>query len=200
MAKMPGAPPRQTPGDAGVTRLLVDWTQGDQSALDQLTPLVYSELRRLAAGYLRRERRGHSIQPTALVHEAYLRLVDQRQQDWSSRSHFFGVAAQLMRLILVDHARKRIAKKRSGGGAVTFDEGIAYTAERAGDLVALDDSLKALGDLDPRKAKIIELRFFGGLTIDETAQALELSTATVERETRMAQMWIAREMKGETAS
>jgi RNA polymerase sigma factor (TIGR02999 family) len=183
-----------------ITRLLADWTQGNRAALDQLTPLVYSELRRLAAGYLRRERRGHSVQPTALVHEAYLRLVDQRQQDWSSRSHFYGVAAQLMRHILVDHARKRAAKKRSGGAAVTFDEGIAYTAARAGELVALDDALVGLAGFDERKAKIVELRFFGGLTIDETAQALGMSTATVERETRMAQMWLAREMKGERPS
>lgn len=179
-----------------VTRLLVDWTHGDKSALDHLTPLVYSELRRLAASHLRRERQGHTIQPTALVHEAYLRLVDQKHQDWTSRSHFFGVAAQLMRLILVDHARKRMAKKRSAGAAVTFDEGIAYTGQRAGELVALDDALTALARFDERKAKIIELRFFAGLTIDETAAALELSTATVERETRMAQLWIAREMKG----
>jgi len=186
-------------GDNSVTRLLVEWTQGDKSALDQLTPLVYSELRRLAASQLRRERQGHSMQPTALVHEAYMRLVDQRQQDWTSRAHFFGVASKLMRLILVDHARRRTAKKRSSGPPITFDEGIAYSGEKAADLVALDDALTALSQIDERKAKIVELRFFGGLTIDETAMAVGISTATVERETKMAQLWVARQMRGEQA-
>jgi RNA polymerase sigma-70 factor (ECF subfamily) len=180
-----------------ITSLLIDWSNGDKSALDRLFPIVEHELHRLAHSYMRRDNPDHTLQTTALVNEAYLRLVDQRQQNWSSRSHFYGVAAQLMRHILVDHARKRAAKKRSGGAAVTFDEGIAYTAERAGELVALDDALVGLAAFDERKAKIVELRFFGGLTIDETAQALGMSTATVERETRLAQMWLAREMKGE---
>lgn len=180
-----------------ITRLLGVWAGGQAQALDELTPLVYSELRRLAASYLRRERPGHSIQPTALVHEAYMRLVDQRSQDWTSRSHFYGVAAHLMRLILVDHSRKKARKKRSGGPPITFDEAVAYSEERASDLVALDDALTALAKFDERKAKIIELRFFGGFTIEETSRAMAISTATVERETRIAQMWILREMTGE---
>jgi RNA polymerase sigma-70 factor (ECF subfamily) len=180
-----------------ITRLLGEWSGGQREALEHLTPLVYGELRRLAASYLRRERPGHSIQPTALVHEAYMRLVDQRNQDWTSRSHFYGVAAHLMRLILVDHSRKKATKKRSAGRCITFDEAVAYSEERAADLVALDDALTALAAFDERKAKIIELRFFGGFTIDETARAMAISTATVERETRIAQMWIMREMQGE---
>ncbi|MBI4911592.1 MAG: sigma-70 family RNA polymerase sigma factor [Acidobacteria bacterium] len=183
-------------GEQNVTRLLAKWTQGDPSALDCLTPLVYAELKRLAAGHLKRERPGHSVQPTALVHEAYLRLVDQRNQEWSSRSHFFGVASHLMRLILVDHARKRAAQKRRAAEVVTLDDGLAYTPERAGELVALDDALNALAKFDERKARIVELRYFGGLSIEETAQALSVSTATVERDARMAQLWLAREMKG----
>lgn len=182
------------PGD--VTLLLAEWKNGNQAALDELTPIVYGELRQLAASYMRNERGGHTIQPTALVHEAYLRLVDQRQ-DWGNRSRFFGVAARLMRLILVDHARKRSALKRGCGLQVTFDEGLGHSGGRDADLVALDDALRGLAAFDERKARIIELRYFGGLTIDETAEALGLSAATVERDARMAQLWLAREMKSE---
>ena len=180
-----------------ITRLLVDWSQGDELALEQLTPLVYDELRKLAASYLRGEKPGHTLQPTALAHEAYLRMVDQSQQNWQNRSHFFGVAAHLMRLILVDHARKSRAGKRGGGMTkVQLKEVMAASPERRGDVIALDDALSALAAIDPRKAKIIEMRYFGGMTIEETSHALGISTATVARDTQMAQLWLCREMKG----
>jgi RNA polymerase sigma factor (TIGR02999 family) len=183
-----------------VTRLLANWRGGDASALEQLTPLVYAELRRLASGFLRRERPGHTLQPTALVHEAYMRLVDQGQP-LRNRAHFLAVAAQLMRLILVDHARRKYAEKRGAGANIcSLDEEFVIDEGREPALVALDDALTALAAVDPRKARVIELRYFGGLTTAETAEALELSTATVERETRVAHLWVGRHMKGESAS
>ena len=183
-----------------VTRLLADWRGGDQSALERLTPLVYGELRRLASGYLRRERPGHTLQPTALVHEAYMRLVDQGQP-LRNRAHFLAVAAQLMRLILVDHARRRHAEKRgAGANFCSLDEALVITEDREPTVVALDDALKALAEVDARKARVIELRYFGGLTTAETAEAMELSTATIERETRVAHFWVGRHMKGEAAT
>ena len=179
-----------------ITRLLLDWSQGDALALDQLTPLVYDELRKLAGSYLRGERPGHTLQPTALAHEAYMRMVDQNQRNWQNRSHFFGVAAHLMRLILVDHARKARAGKRGGGAAkVELKDVMAASPERPDDVAALDDALTALAAIDPRKAKIIEMRYFGGMTVEETAHALGISPATVNRDTSMAQLWLCREMK-----
>lgn len=177
-----------------VTRLLAEWAKGNQQALEDLTPLVYRELRQLAASYLRRESPGHTLQPTALVHEAYLRLVDQKNPDWQGRSHFFGVAARLMRQILVDHARRRQAGKRAVS-KVSLDEAVSFQPERSRNLVALDSGLKALEKLDPRKCKAVELRYFGGLSMDEIAQALAVSPVTVRRDLRMAEAWLHHEMR-----
>jgi RNA polymerase sigma-70 factor (ECF subfamily) len=178
-----------------VTLLLAEWAEGNQQALAELTPLVYQELRQLAASYLRRERLGHTLQPTALVHEAYLRLVDQTNPNWQSRSHFFGVAARLMRQILVDHARRRQAGKR-GGRKVSLEETVSFQHERSRDVMALDDGLNALEKIDARKCKAVELRYFGGLSIEEIAKALEVSPVTVRRDLRMAEAWLHLEMQG----
>jgi len=179
-----------------LTQLLLQWANGDQEALDRLMPLVYSELQRLASDYLRRERPEHTLQPTALVHEAYLRLVDQDLPDWRSRAHFFGVAAQMMRQILVDHARAHLASKRGGGApAASIEEALTLSHAHSGDVLALDDALTTLAGVDLRKSKIIELRFFGGLSIEEMAKALNISVATVGRELRMAKAWLHHEMK-----
>jgi RNA polymerase sigma-70 factor (ECF subfamily) len=181
-----------------VTRLLHQWRDGDEAALAELTPLVYAELRRLAGSYLRRERSGHTLQPTALVNEAYMRLAGQKNSDWQSRNHFIGVAANAMRQILVDHARRHLAGKRGGGNVnLSFEDALSVCDERSADLIALDDALKDLAVMDPRKARAIELRHFGGLTIPEIAQSLSISVATVERDLRMAQMWILRHIRGE---
>jgi RNA polymerase sigma-70 factor, ECF subfamily len=177
-----------------VTRLLAEWAKGNQQALEDLTPLVYQELRQLAASYLRKELPGHTLQPTALVHEAYLRLVDQKSPDWEGRSHFFGVAAHLMRQILVDHARRRQAGKRAVR-KVSLQEAVSFQRERSRDLVALDSGLSALEKLDPRKCKAVELRYFAGLSMDEIAQALEISPVTVRRDLRMAEAWLHKEMR-----
>jgi RNA polymerase sigma-70 factor (ECF subfamily) len=180
-----------------ITRLLLEWGEGSQAALEQLTPLVYDELRKLAGAYLNRERPGHTLQPTALVHEAYLRLVEQDRQTWESRTHFFGVAAHLMRLILVDWARKaRAGKRGSGARQVPLEDIAAEMAQRPEELIALDDALTELGALDPRKVQIVEQRYFSGMTVPEVARNLGISTATVERETRFAQLWLCRQMKG----
>jgi RNA polymerase sigma-70 factor (ECF subfamily) len=172
-----------------VTRLLAEWRKGNQQALEELTPLVYRELRQLAASCLRRERHGHTLQPTAVVHEAYLRLVDQKNPTWQNRSHFFGVAARLMRQILVDHARKKQAGKRAGM-RVSLQEAVSLQHERSRDLVALDSGLGELEKIDPRKCKVVELRYFGGLSMDEIAQALDVSPVTVRRDLRMAEAWL----------
>jgi RNA polymerase sigma-70 factor (ECF subfamily) len=177
-----------------VTLLLAEWGKGNQKALDELTPLVYRELRQLAASYLRKERQGHTLQPTALVHEAYVRLVDQSNPTWQSRSHFYGVAARLMRQILVDHARRKQAGKR-GGLKLPLDEAVSFQEERSRDLVALDSGLVALEKIDPRKCKAVELRYFGGLSMDEIAQALEVSAITVRRDLRMAEAWLHQQMQ-----
>jgi RNA polymerase sigma-70 factor (ECF subfamily) len=183
-----------------ITRLLLEWRGGSELALEQLTPLVYAELRKLAGGYLRHERPGHTLQPTALVHEAYLRLVDRDHHNWESRDHFFRVAAHLMRLILVDWARRNHAVKRGGGAQqVTLEEIVEPASRSPEELIALDDALTKLGEVDARKGRIVELRFFGGMTVEEVAQSLGLSSATVERETRVAQLWLYRRMGGETA-
>ena len=176
-----------------VTHLLVQWANGDKQALDDLTPLVYQELRRLAASHLRRERKSHTLQPTALVHEAYLRLVNQKNPNWQNRSHFFGVASQLMRRILVDHARKRQADKRAGQ-RVSLEEVVSFQREQGRGLLALDGALTHLEKVDPRKCRAVELRYFGGLSMDEIAQSLDVSTVTVRRDLRMAEAWLNREM------
>jgi RNA polymerase sigma factor (TIGR02999 family) len=182
-----------------VTQLLVNWGNGDKAALDQLTPILYDELRRLADSYLRRERDDHTLQPTALVHEAYVKLADQTKLQWQNRAHFFGIAAQVMRHILVDHSRKHRAEKRgSGGPKVPLEEGLLVSRTRDADVVALDDALKSLAKIDERKSKIIELRYFGGLTTEEMAEVLGISVATIGRELRMAQAWLHREMTSST--
>ncbi|HVF72693.1 MAG TPA: sigma-70 family RNA polymerase sigma factor [Chthoniobacterales bacterium] len=180
------------------TRLLIDWSNGNREAADGLMPLVYDELRGLARGYLQRERSDHTLQATALVHEAYLRLVDQKTTTWRNRAHFFGVAAQLMRRILVDHARRHRREKRGGDwDKVEFDEALAPAVARNLDVIALDDALQDLTKLNAQHARIVELRFFGGLKTDEVAEVLELSQRTVEREWRMARAWLRREIFGE---
>jgi RNA polymerase sigma factor (TIGR02999 family) len=178
-----------------MTQLLLDWRRGDKAALDKLMPLVYDELRRLAAHYLRREREDHTLQPTALVHEAYVRLIDQSHMDWKNRAHFFGVAAQVMRHILVDYARSHKAAKRgSGQREMSLDEAAVYSVERATDLVALDEALEALAAIDGRKGQAIELRYFGGLDIEEISEVLDISVATVRRDLRLAEAWIYRQI------
>jgi RNA polymerase sigma factor (TIGR02999 family) len=174
-----------------VTRLLVDWGRGDDHAREELLPLVYDQLRRIARAYMRRERVDHTLQPTALVHEAYLRLVDQREMDWRNRAHFVSLAAVMMRRILVNHARDRAAAKR-GGDAPKLSVELAAGAVPGGgvDLIALHDALDRLSAMDARKGHIVELKFFGGLTIDEIAAALDCSPATVERDWRFARAWL----------
>ena len=181
-----------------VTGLLVDWGNGDKAALDKLMPLVYDELRRLARYYMRRERAGQTLQTTALVNEAYLRLVDQRNVRWQNRAHFFAIAAQLMRRILVDKTRKRYNAKRGGNLRKVSLDGVAVlSGERDADLIALDEALIDLEAMDSRKSKIVELRFFGGLNIEEAAEALSISPATVQREWSVAKAWLYREISGE---
>jgi RNA polymerase sigma factor (TIGR02999 family) len=180
-----------------VTGLLRRWSEGDPQALETLIPLVYEELRRLAASYLRSERPGHTLQPTALVHEAYLRMLGQKNVLWQNRSHFFGIAAQMMRRILIDDARRRSAAKRDGGPLrVDLDvlENGEASVDRATELLALDRALEQLEKLDPRQARIVELRFYGGLTVEETAEVAGISTATVKREFRIARAWLRQEL------
>ncbi len=175
------------------TQLLIDWSNGSQDAADSLMPLVYDELRRLARSYLQRERPDHTLQATGLVHEAYLRLVDQTGITWQNRAHFLGVAAHQMRRILVDHARRHQAEKRGGELVkVEFDEAIAPAAARSVDLVALDDALQDLARLNPQHSQIIELRFFGGLTFEEVAEVIDVSSRTARREWRAARAWLRR--------
>ena len=176
-----------------LTQLLVQCGNGNKQALDDLTPLVYKELRRLAASHLRKERKSHTLQPTALVHEAYLRLVDQKNPNWQNRSHFYGIASQLMRRILVDHARKRQAHKRAGQ-RVSMEDAVSFQPERRRELLALDTSLSELEKIDPRKCKAVELRYFGGLSMDEIAQTLDISAVTVRRDLRIAEAWLNHEM------
>ena len=179
-----------------VSKLLLNWGQGDQGAREALIPLVYDELRRLARRYLRRERPDHTLQSAALVNEAYLRLIRQDHPQWQNRAHFFGVAAQLMRHILVDHARNRAAAKRGAGAPrLTLDPDIALPRERDVDLIALDDALNQLAALDPQQSRLVELRFFGGLSIEETSVVLGVSPATVKREWATARAWLQREMR-----
>ncbi|HSO75207.1 MAG TPA: sigma-70 family RNA polymerase sigma factor [Blastocatellia bacterium] len=185
-----------TSSPSDVTQLLLDWSNGDKAALDKLVPVVYEELRRLASSYMRHERSGHTLQTSALVNEAYMRLVDYRQMQWQSRAHFFAVAAQAMRRVLVDHARKQRFAKRGGGAVkVSLDESLAVSQKQAADLIALDDALTDLEAIDPRKSRIVELRYIGGLNIEETAEVLDISPATVQREWRAAKAWLYRAIK-----
>src|SRR5437660_11585491 len=180
-----------------ITQLLSSWSKGDQAALDQLIPLVYPELRKLARRYMGRESPEHTLQTSALINEAYLRLVDQQAAEWQDRAHFFAVAAQVMRHILIDHARSHLYGKRGAGAQhVPLDEAAVVSQERATELVALDDALTSLAEIDERKGKIVELRFFGGLSVEETAEAMKLSPVTVMREWRAAKAWLHREVSG----
>lgn len=192
MTKLP-APPHE------VTQLLLDWNEGNEAALGKLMPIVYRELRRLAHQHLNKERDGHSLQTTDLVHEAYLRLIDQKRARWQNRSHFFGVAAQLMRRILVDHARRHRRAKRGGGAPVVpLEEAAVVSSQSDVDLIALDEALSRLAEIDPRKARIVELRFFGGLEVSETAVLLSVSEITVMRDWRLAKTWLHRELSNES--
>jgi RNA polymerase sigma factor (TIGR02999 family) len=180
-----------------ITHLLKEWSAGDQRALDELTPLVYEELRHRAARYLRRERPNHTLQTTALIHEAYLRLVDAKDVQWQGRAHFFAIAANLMRRILVEHARRRNADKRGGSFIrVPLDEAVAVAKEVDVDLLAIDEALDRLAAIDPQQARVIELRFFSGLSVEETAEALGVSPKTVKRDWSMARAWLRREIGG----
>jgi len=185
------------PASPDVTSLLVAWSDGDDSALAQLVPRVYDELRRIAHHHLRAERPGRTLQTTALVHEAYLRLVDTRRMRWESRAHFLSVAAQAMRRILVDAARARGARKRGRNAAVVpLDEAGPLAPRREASLIALDDALTALAEVDPRKSRVVELRYFGGLSVEETAAVLRVSPETVHRDWRVAKAWLLRELSG----
>jgi RNA polymerase sigma factor (TIGR02999 family) len=185
---MPEAP------SPGITQLLQDWSRGNRQALEDLTPIVYEELRRLARSYMRKERPDHTLQSTALVHEAYTRLVDQRVE-WKCRSHFYAIAAQMMRRILVDHAKQHKSAKRGAGiSPITLEEPLLVARSDSPDIVALNDALSALGDVEPQRAKIAELRFFGGLSNEEIAELLEVSTATVQRQWQGARAWLYHEL------
>lgn len=178
-----------------ITHLLKEWSDGDQQALEDLAPLVYDELRQQAARYLRKERPNHSLQATALIHEAFLRLIDVKEVEWQNRAHFFAIAANLMRRILVDHARKRDAEKRGGSQIwLTLDESLAVAQETDVDLLAIDEALDRLAAIDPQQARIVELRFFSGLTVEETATALDISPKTVKRDWSVARAWLRREI------
>ena len=192
----------QVPTNSGkITGLLKAWGRGDSAALDRLTPLVYEELRRLARNYMRKEHPGHTLQPTALVNEAFVRLVDARQVDWRDRAHFFAVSARMMRRILVDAARVKASVKRGGGAQrvdhstpVNLDQFPAVAVDIASQVCALDDALAALARMDPRRAQVIELRYFGGLTVEETGHVLEISPQSVMRDWKLARAWLAREL------
>jgi RNA polymerase sigma factor (TIGR02999 family) len=189
------APPPQ------VTQLLIDWSNGDEHALQQLIPLVHEELRRVARRHMAHERAEHTLQATALVNEAYMRLVDIRQVRWQNRAHFFAMSARLMRRILVDFARSRLYQKRGGAAQrITLDEALVVSPEPGSDLVALDEALTALAAVDPRKAQVVEMRFFGGLSVEETAEALHVSRDTVMRDWKLAKAWLLRELKATGSS
>lgn len=186
-----------TPSPQEVTQLLVAWRNGDEGARDELMPLVYHELHRLAHQYMSRERPGHTLQTSALVNEAFLRLADQKDVQWQNRAHFIGIAGQMMRRILVDYARNRGYAKRGGGAIqVSLDEELIVSDERSAEVVALDDALQSLARLDERKSRLVELRFFGGLSIEETAEVLGVSPGTVMRDWTLAKAWLRREMSG----
>lgn len=181
-----------------ITRLLVAWSEGDESALHQLAPIIQSELHRLAHHYMRRERPGHLLQTSALVNEAYVRLIDWKNVRWQNRAHFFGVAAQLMRRVLVDFARERQYLKRGGDALqVSLSEAASFVVQRSADFVALDEALNALAEIDPRKVQVVEMRFFAGLSVDEVAELLNVSKETVMRDWRLAKVWLLRQLEGE---
>lgn len=194
---MPGtAQLRDGPND--ISQLLRAWSDGDELALSELTPIVYAELHRLAHRYIRRERAGHSLQTTALVNEAYMRLVDCTRMQWQNRAHFFAVSSQLMRRILVDHARRQNLKRGGGVPHVSLDEAVVVGRQPGLDLVALDDALNALARMDERKGRVVEMRFFAGLSVDEIAAVLKVSPVTVRRDWNSAKIWLYRELSGET--
>ncbi len=188
----------KTPPTGEVSGLLRAWSDGDRAALDRLTPIVYDELRRLARHYMRRERPGHSLQTTALVNEAYMRLVDYKRMQWQNRSHFFAVSAQLMRRILVEHARRHNLKRGGGVQHISIEETALVGGDRAANLVALDHAMEALAKFDPRKVRVVEMRFFGGLSVEETAEVLKVSPVTVMRDWSTAKAWLYRELAGGT--
>ncbi|MGH9843311.1 MAG: sigma-70 family RNA polymerase sigma factor [Blastocatellia bacterium] len=178
-----------------VTQWLVEWSNGDKAALDKLMPLVYGELRQMARRHMSRQSPGHTLQTTALINEAFIKLVGQEEKHWQNRSHFFGVAAQAMRHILVDYARSKQYAKRGGGAQqVSLDEAMAVTDERVAELIALDDALNELAKLDPRKSRVVELRYFAGLSVEETSEVLKVSAVTVMRDWSMAKAWLRREL------
>ena len=191
---MPNQSQRDDAARGDITALLEAWREGDQTALEKLTPIVYKELHRLAGRYMRGERPGHSLQTTDLVNEAYMRLVDYKRMHWQNRAHFFAVSAQLIRRILVDHARRRNLKRGAGIRHVSLDEVAVAGGGRSADLVALDDAMKALAQVDPRKERVVEMRFFGGLSVEETADVLKVSTVTVMRDWSTAKAWLYREL------
>jgi len=192
-----GKTPEPTPPAEQVTGLLIAWGQGDESAFEQLVPLVHAELRRLAHRAMGRERAGHTLQTTALVNEAYMRLIDVSRVKWQDRAHFFAMSARLMRRILVDHARSRQTQKRGGDTRkISIEESLVVSPERGEDLVALDDALQALAAVDARKCQVVEMRYFGGLTVEESAEALHVSVETVMRDWKLAKVWLLRELAG----
>ncbi len=187
----------QAPDNAEVSGLLRAWSEGDRAALDRLTPIVYDQLRRLAGHYMKGERPGHSLQTTALVNEAYIRLIDYKSMQWQNRAHFFAVSSQLMRRILVDHARRHNLKRGGGVQHVSLEETAMVGGDRPADLVALDDAMDALARIDLRKVQVVEMRFFGGLSVEETAEVLKVSSVTVMRDWSTAKAWLYRELTGE---
>lgn len=193
---MPNQPQPEEAAQGDITKLLKAWGEGDQTALEKLTPIVYKELHRLAGRYMKGERPGHSLQTTALVNEAYMRLVDYKRMQWQNRAHFFAVSAQLVRRILVEHARRRNLKRGGGIRHVSLDEVAVTGGSRSADLVALDDAMKALAQMDSRKERVVEMRFFGGLSVEETAEVLKVSPVTVMRDWSTAKAWLYRELGG----
>jgi RNA polymerase sigma-70 factor, ECF subfamily len=184
-----------------ITQLLAEWSEGNQSALDELYPLVYDELHRLARRYMSRERKGHTLQTTALINEAYVRLVDQRNVHWANRSHFFAISAQIMRRILIDHARRQAFAKRGGGAQqVSLEEVATVAGVQARDLIRLDEALKCLAEMDPRRSQVVELRYFGGLNNEEIAGVLNVSENTVTRDWKMARAWLYQQLSGSAAN
>lgn len=192
---------RHTPKQHEITQLLAEWSEGNQSALDELYPLVYDELHRLARRYMSRERKGHTLQTTALINEAYVRLVDQKNVHWANRSHFFAISAQIMRRILIDHARRHAYAKRGGGAQqVSLDEAVAVTSGIGAELLRLDEALKILAEMDPRRCQVVELRYFGGLNNEEIAGVLHVSENTVTRDWNMARAWLYQQLAESTAN
>jgi RNA polymerase sigma factor (TIGR02999 family) len=186
---------RRTPKQHEITQLLAEWTDGNQSALDELYPLVYDELHRLARRYMSRERKDHTLQTTALINEAYVRLVDQKNVHWANRSHFFAISAQIMRRILIDHARRHAYAKRGGGAQqVSLDEAAAVTSGIGSEMIRLDEALKMLAEMDPRRSQVVELRYFGGLNNEEIAGVLHVSENTVTRDWNMARAWLYQQL------